>query len=61
MLLTDASGRLLFCSPAKPASCADVTHARQLGLVKHLANGPAVETLADARYQGRAPGPAAAW
>ncbi|MFZ3498691.1 transposase family protein [Streptomyces sp. 5.8] len=52
MVLTDASGRLLFCSPAQPASCADVTHARQLGLVKHLTNGPAVEILADARYHG---------
>ncbi|MGW6613353.1 transposase family protein [Streptomyces erythrochromogenes] len=34
MVLTDASGRLLFCSPAQPASCADITHARQMGLVK---------------------------
>ncbi|WP_234432506.1 transposase family protein [Streptomyces sp. NRRL S-378] len=33
IVLTDASGRLLFCSPAQPASCADITHARQLGLV----------------------------
>ncbi|MGW1642662.1 transposase family protein [Streptomyces lavendulae] len=52
MVLTDANGRLLFCSPAQPASCADITHARQLGLVKHLAGGPAVEILADAGYQG---------
>ncbi|MFK0239187.1 transposase family protein [Streptomyces vinaceus] len=52
MVLTDASGRLLFCSPAQPASCADITHARRLGLVKHLAGGPAVEILADAGYQG---------
>ncbi|WP_405965508.1 transposase family protein [Streptomyces sp. NBC_00723] len=42
----------MFCSPAEPASCADVTHARKLGLVKLLANGPAVEILADAGYQG---------
>lgn len=48
MVVTDADGRLLFCSPAEPASCADITHARQLGLVKLLANGPAVEILADA-------------
>ncbi|MER6196036.1 transposase family protein [Streptomyces sp. NPDC001586] len=53
MVLTDASGRLLFCSPAQPASCADITHARQLGLVKHLTDGPAVEILADAGYQVR--------
>ncbi|MFD8952004.1 transposase family protein [Streptomyces xanthophaeus] len=52
MVLTDADGRLLFCRPAQPASCADITHARQLGLVKHLAGGPAVEILADAGYQG---------
>ncbi|MFD3505325.1 transposase family protein [Streptomyces sp. NPDC058678] len=52
MVVTDAEGRLLFCSPAEPASCADITHARQLGLVQLLANGPAVEILADAGYQG---------
>ncbi|MFE7587749.1 transposase family protein [Streptomyces gardneri] len=52
MVVTDAVGRLLFCSPAEPASCADITHARQLGLVKLLADGPAVEILADAGYQG---------
>ncbi|MFD5547387.1 transposase family protein [Streptomyces goshikiensis] len=33
MVLTDANCRLLFCSPAQPASCADITHARQMGLV----------------------------
>ncbi len=43
MVLADAGGKLLFCSPAQPASCADITHARQLGLVKHLIGGPAVE------------------
>lgn len=52
MVVTDANGRLLFCSPAQPASCADITHARQLGLVKVLADGPVVEMLADAGYQG---------
>ncbi|MFD5971448.1 transposase (plasmid) [Streptomyces sp. NA03103] len=52
MVVTDADGRLLFCSPAEPASCADITHARKLGLVKLLVNGPAVEILADAGYQG---------
>ena len=43
---------MLFCSPAKPGSCADITHARQFGLVELLADGPAVEILADAGYQG---------
>ncbi|MCX4546603.1 transposase family protein [Streptomyces sp. NBC_01565] len=52
MVVTDAGGRLLFCSPAQPASCADITHARQLGLVRLLADGPVVEILADAGYQG---------
>lgn len=40
MVLTDEQGRLLFCSPTRPGSCADITHARDLGLVKLLANGP---------------------
>ncbi|MFJ8149116.1 transposase family protein [Streptomyces sp. NPDC096048] len=52
MVVTDGDGRLLFCSPTRPGSCADITHARQLGLVKLLADGPAVEILADADYQG---------
>ncbi|WP_435296313.1 transposase family protein [Streptomyces sp. YPW6] len=52
MVVTDGAGRVLFCSPTKPGSCADITHARQLGLVKLLADGPAVEILADAGYQG---------
>ncbi|MFE9629274.1 transposase family protein [Streptomyces sp. NPDC006527] len=52
MVLTDGDGRVLFCSPTQPGSCADITHARQLGLVKLLADAPAVEILADAGYQG---------
>ncbi|MYQ48768.1 transposase [Streptomyces sp. SID4985] len=52
MVLTDADGRLLYCSSAEPASCADITHARKLGLVRLLTDGPAVEILADAGYQG---------
>ncbi|WP_371601767.1 transposase [Streptomyces sp. NBC_01220] len=52
MVFTDGDGRLLFCSPTKPGSCADITHARELGLVKLLTDGPAVEILADASYQG---------
>ncbi|MFF4398401.1 transposase family protein [Streptomyces sp. NPDC001480] len=52
MVLTDADGRMLFCSPTRPGNCADITHARQLGLVKLLADGPALEILADAGYQG---------
>lgn len=52
MVVTDGEGRVLWCSPIKPGSCADITHARQLGLVELLAGGPAVEILADAGYQG---------
>ncbi|MFE9045726.1 transposase family protein [Streptomyces sp. NPDC007818] len=52
MVLTDQNGRVLFSSPARPGSCADITHARQLGLVKLLAEEPVVEVLADAGYQG---------
>ncbi len=51
-VVTDGDGRVLFCSPARPGSCAGITHARQLGLVKFLAHGPAVEILADACYKG---------
>ncbi|MET9335571.1 hypothetical protein ABZX78_30985 [Streptomyces cellulosae] len=28
-VLTDGDGRVLFCSPTKPGSCADITHARR--------------------------------
>ncbi|MFH9395267.1 transposase family protein [Streptomyces sp. NPDC017556] len=28
MVFTDGDGRLLFCSPAKPGSCADITAAQ---------------------------------
>jgi len=52
MVLTDEEGRVLFCSPARPGSCADITQARQLGLVKLLADSPAVEIPVDAGYQG---------
>ncbi|WP_308190168.1 transposase family protein, partial [Streptomyces aculeolatus] len=55
MVVTDGEGRVLWCSPARPASCADITHARQSGLVKLLVDGPAVEILADAGYQGLGP------
>ncbi|MFF3673658.1 transposase family protein [Streptomyces sp. NPDC002120] len=52
MVVTDCEGRVLWCSPARPASWAGITHAHQLGLVKLMADGPAVEILADAGYQG---------
>lgn len=52
MVVTDSDGRMLFCSPTQHGSCADITHARQLGLVRLLEGGPAAEILADAGYQG---------
>ncbi|WP_267717355.1 transposase [Streptomyces sp. CoH17] len=52
MVVTDGEGSVLWCSPARPASCADITHARQLGLVRLLAGEPAVRILTDAGYQG---------
>ncbi|MFF6969613.1 transposase family protein [Streptomyces anthocyanicus] len=52
MVVTDGDGRMLFCSPTQHGSCADITHARQLGLVRLLGGGPAAEILADAGYQG---------
>jgi hypothetical protein len=61
MFVTDGEGRVLWCSPARPASCANITQARQLGLVRLLANKPAVEILADAGHQGRVPRPPAGW
>jgi hypothetical protein len=51
MVVTDGEGRVLWCSPTRPGSRADITHARQLG-VGLLAGGLAVEILADAGYQG---------
>ncbi|MFM9615498.1 transposase family protein [Streptomyces niveiscabiei] len=50
MVVTDGEGRVLWCSPTRPASCADIAHACQLGLVTLLADAPAVEILADAGY-----------
>ena len=52
MVVTDDAGRVLWCSPTVPGNCADITHARQLGLVGLLRSGPVVQILADAGYQG---------
>ncbi|MFJ5933955.1 hypothetical protein [Streptomyces sp. NPDC093071] len=52
VVFTDGDGRLPFCSPTKPGSCADITHARESGLVKLLADGQAVEILAGAGHRG---------
>jgi hypothetical protein len=49
-VLTDAEGRVLFCSPGQPGHCVDITQARQLGLVELLTDGPFMQVLADAGY-----------
>ncbi|WP_234328169.1 transposase family protein [Streptomyces sp. NRRL S-37] len=52
MVVTDEDGRVLFRGPAKPGSCADITHARRSVPAELLADGPAVEILAGAGYPG---------
>jgi DDE superfamily endonuclease/Helix-turn-helix of DDE superfamily endonuclease len=52
LVITDHCGRLLFCGETRPGSTADITQARQTGLVDLLAHHPTVELLADAGYQG---------
>jgi hypothetical protein len=52
MVVTTGTAACSLAAPTKPASCADITHARRLGLVRLLADGPAVEILADAGCQG---------
>ncbi|MER5619093.1 hypothetical protein [Streptomyces sp. NPDC002215] len=52
MVITDGEGRVMWCSQTEPGSCVDITHARQLELVKLLADGPAAEILANGGYQG---------
>ncbi|MFD8376387.1 transposase family protein [Streptomyces sp. NPDC059688] len=48
-VVTDGESRVLWCSLARPAHCAHIT---PLSVVKPLEDGPTVETLADAGYQG---------
>lgn len=52
MVLTEGDGRMLFCNLTQHGSCADITHARQLGLVRLLDGGPTAEIRVDAGYQG---------
>jgi hypothetical protein len=52
MVLTDTAGRLLFCGEVRPGSCADITQARQAGIVDLLADTIHLRILADAGYQG---------
>ncbi|MFJ3213718.1 transposase family protein, partial [Streptomyces flaveolus] len=36
MVVTDGEGRVLWCSPARPASCPDITHARHLEVLTEV-------------------------
>ncbi len=52
LVITDATGRLLFCGQTRPGAIHDLTQVRQAGLVELLALIPGVILLADAGYQG---------
>lgn len=52
LVLTDREGRMLFCGATRPGSCADITQARQAGLVDLVRRGHRTAILADAGYQG---------
>ncbi|MGW4476993.1 transposase family protein [Nonomuraea sp. NPDC004354] len=52
MVLTDAHGAVLYCGQVRPGSVADITQARQSGLLELLSATQNVEILADAGYQG---------
>lgn len=50
--ITDERGRLLFCGEVRAGLVADITQARDAGLVDLLADSIDLEILADAGYQG---------
>jgi DDE superfamily endonuclease/Helix-turn-helix of DDE superfamily endonuclease len=52
LVLTDPRGRLLFCGEVRAGSVADITQARDAGLVDLLADTIHLRILADAGYQG---------
>jgi hypothetical protein len=52
LVITDAQGRLLFCGATCRGSTADITQARQAGVVDWLDHTGGVEILTDAGYQG---------
>ncbi|MEU4835776.1 hypothetical protein [Streptosporangium sp. NPDC023615] len=52
MVLTDAHGAVLYCGQVRPGSVADITQARQSGLLELLSDAWNVENLADADHQG---------
>ncbi|MFD4483246.1 transposase family protein [Streptomyces sp. NPDC058471] len=52
LVFTDESGRLLFCGETRAGSVADITQARDAGLVDLLTDTIDLHILADAGYQG---------
>ncbi|MFJ3106827.1 transposase family protein [Streptomyces sp. NPDC086835] len=54
LILTDERGRLLFCGEVRAGSVADITQARDAGLVDLLDDTIDMQILADAGYQGLA-------
>ncbi|WP_326823065.1 transposase family protein [Streptosporangium sp. NBC_01756] len=52
MVLTDLQGGLLRCGETRLGSVADITHARQSGLVGLLADTRGLQIFADAGYSG---------
>ncbi|WP_232794905.1 transposase [Kitasatospora sp. NRRL B-11411] len=52
LVVTDDHGRVLFCGEVRAGSVADITQARDAGLVDLLANTIHLKILADAGYQG---------
>ncbi|MFJ8443379.1 transposase family protein [Kitasatospora griseola] len=52
LVVTDDRGRMLFCGEVRAGSVADITQARDAGLVDLLADTIHLEILADAGYQG---------
>ncbi|MGN4163045.1 transposase family protein [Streptomyces sp. NEAU-PBA10] len=54
LVVTDERGRPLFCGEVRAGSVADITQARDAGLVDLLADTIGLQILADAGYQGLA-------
>lgn len=54
LVVTDQRGRPLFCGEVRAGSIADITQARDAGLVDLLADTIDLQILADAGYQGLA-------
>jgi hypothetical protein len=52
LIISDARGRVLFGGATCPGSTADITQARQAGIVDRLDHTIGVEILTDAGYQG---------